>query len=79
MRVQYNFRDDFGRYDITAEVSHTGKVSIVNIHDEYGTPIDIDDFSLDEVNQIGYLGRKAAEELNSLPDEEEEDDDDDWN
>lgn len=77
MRVQYNFKDDFGRYDITAEVSNTGKVSVVHINDEYGTEIDLGDFSQDELNQIGYLGRKAAEELDSLPDEEENDDD--WN
>lgn len=79
MRVQYNFKDDFGRYDITAEVSRTGRVQVLDIRDEYGTEIIIDDFSVDEVNQIGYLGRKAAEELNSLPDEEVEDTEDDWN
>ena len=78
MRVNYNFKDDFGRYDIIAEVSSTGRVSIVDIRDEHGTEIDLDDFSLDEVNQIGYLGRRAAEELDSLPDEEAEDDNDEW-
>jgi len=78
MRVNYNFKDDFGRYDITAEVSSTGRVSVIEIRDEHGTDIDIDDFSTDEVNQIGYLGRRAADELNSLPDEEAEDDSDEW-
>lgn len=76
MRVQYNFKDDFGRYDITAEVSKTGRVQVLDIRDEYGTEIDVDDFSVDEVNQIGYLGRQAAQELDSLPDEE--DTEDDW-
>ena len=76
MRVNYNFKDDFGRYDITAEVSKTGRVTLIEIKDEYGTEIDIDDFSPDEVNQIGFLGRRAAEELDSLPDEE--DDRDEW-
>ena len=76
MRVNYNFKDDFGRYDIIAEVSKTGRVTLIEIRDEYGTEIDIDDFSQDEVNQIGFLGRRAAEELDSLPDEE--DDRDEW-
>lgn len=76
MRVNYNFRDDFGRYDILAEVSKTGKVSVIEIRDEYGTEIDLEDFSADEVNQIGYLGKIAAEELDSLPDEEN--DNDEW-
>lgn len=76
MRVNYNFKDDFGRYDIIAEVSKTGRVTLIEIKDEYGTEIDIDDFSPDEVNQIGFLGRRAAEELDSLPDEE--DDRDEW-
>lgn len=78
MRVNYNFRDDFGRYDILAEVSKTGRVSVIEIHDEHGTEIEIDDFSTDEINQIGYLGRKAAEELENLPDEKD-DDNDEWN
>lgn len=77
MRVNYNFKDDFGRYDILAEVSKTGRVTVLDIRDEYGTEIDIDDFSQDEVNQIGYLGKRAAEELDSLPDEKE--DRDEWN
>lgn len=77
MRVNYNFKDDFGRYDILAEVSKTGRVTVLDIRDEYGTEIDIDDFSQDEMNQIGYLGKRAAEELDSLPDEKE--DRDEWN
>jgi len=75
MRVNYNFKDDFGRYDIVAEVSSTGKVQVIDIHNEYGTEIDIGDFSQEELNQIGYLGRRAADELESLPDEEDDDDD----
>lgn len=77
MRVNYNFRDDFGRYDILAEVTKTGRVSVIEIRDEYGTDIDIEDFSQDEVSRIGYLGRQAAEELDSLPDEKE-DTEDEW-
>lgn len=78
MRVNYNFNDDFGRYDITAEVSKTGRVQVINITDEYGTSIDLDDFSQDEVNRIGYLGRQAAEELDNLPDEDMGDDEDEY-
>ena len=74
MRVNYNFSDDFGRYDIEAEVSATGKVQIVNVHDEYGTEIELSDFSEDELNQIGYLGRRAAEELDSMKDERDDED-----
>lgn len=77
MRVNYTFKDDFGKYDILAEVSKTGRVHVIDIVDEYGTTIDMDDFSNDEINQIGYLGRRAAEELDSLPDEKE--DRDEWN
>jgi hypothetical protein len=73
VRVNYNFRDDFGRYDITAEVSKTGRVSVIDIKDEYGTDIELDDFSDEELNQIGFLGKRAAEELDSLPDEENND------
>ena len=78
MRVNYNFRDDFGRYDITAEVSKTGRVQVIDITDEYGTSIEVDDFSQEELSRIGYLGRQAAEELDNLPDEEREDDEDEW-
>lgn len=78
MRVNYNFRDDFGRYDILAEVSKTGRVSVIQVRDEYGTEIELSDFSDEELNQIGYLGRRAAEELDGLPDEED-DKDDEWN
>ena len=74
MRVNYNFSDDFGCYDIEAEVSPTGKVHVVHIHDEYGTDIELSDFSEDELNQIGYLGRRAAEELDSMKDESDDED-----
>ena len=76
MRVNYKFRDDFGRYDILAEVSKTGRVSIIHINDEYGTSIDPEDFSGDEMSRIGFLGRQAAEELENMPDEKE--DRDEW-
>ena len=74
MRVNYNFSDDFGRYDSEAEVSAAGKVQIVNVHDEYGTEIELSDFSEDELNQICYLGRRAAEELDSMKDESDDED-----
>ncbi len=75
MRVNYNFRDDFGQYDILAEVSHTGRVSILEIKDEYGLDIELDDFSDDEVKQMGFLANRAAQELDDMPDEEMDDDD----
>lgn len=74
MRVQYSFRDDFGEYDIEAEVSATGKVNVVSIVDEYGTDIDIEDFSESEVKQIGFLAKEAADELDKLPDADYDDD-----
>jgi len=74
MRVQYGYQDDSGEYDIEAEVSPTGKVSIVSILDEYGTSIDIDDFSDAEVARMGYLAKEEADELNSLPERDDEDD-----
>lgn len=70
MRVNYNFRDDFGQYDILAEVSHTGRVSIVEIKDEYGTDIELQDFSDEEIKQMGFLARRAADELNDSLDAE---------
>ena len=72
MRVNYNFSDDFGQYDIEAEVSVTGKVNILNITDEYGTDIDIEDFSEGEVKQIGFLAKEAADNLDNSPEEEDE-------
>lgn len=74
MRVHYNFSDDFGQYDIEAEVSATGKVNILNISDEYGTDIDLEDFSESEVKQIGYLAKEAADELDKMPDLDYDDD-----
>lgn len=74
MRVQYNFKDDFGRYDIQAEVSHTGRVALISIKDEYGTEIDVEDFSEDEKKQIGFLAKEAADELEGIPDKEMDDD-----
>jgi hypothetical protein len=74
MRVNYNFKDDFGQYDIVAEVSHTGRVSVLDIKDEYGTEILIEDFSDDEISQMGYLAKRAADELDRMPDEDDDDD-----
>lgn len=74
MRVNYNFRDDFGEYDVEAEVSVTGKVNIISIADEYGTDIDIEDFSESELNQMGFLAKEAADELDKLPDADYDDD-----
>lgn len=74
MRVNYNFTDDFGQYDIEADVTLTGKVSILNITDEYGTEIDIDDFSDSEVAQMAFRAKEAAEELDKMPDPDYDDD-----
>ena len=74
MRVQYSFSDDFGEYDIEAEVSPTGKVNVVSIVDEYGTDIDLEDFSESEVKRIGFLAKEAADELDKLPDADYDDD-----
>jgi hypothetical protein len=75
MRVQYGYQDDSGEYDIVAEVSPTGKVSITSITDEYGSDIDIEDFSDAEVARMGYLAKEEADELNNLPDRDDDDDD----
>jgi len=75
MRVQYGYQDDSGEYDIEAEVSPTGKVSIVSITDEHGTDIDIDDFNDAEVARMGYLAKEEADVLNNLPDHDDDDDD----
>lgn len=77
MRVNYNFSDNFGEYDIEAEVSPTGKVNVLNITDEYGTDIDLEDFSEGEVKQIGFLAKEAAEELDKLPEIDDDDLEDD--
>ena len=76
MRVNCNFRDDFGDYDILAEVSHTGMVSIISVNDEYDNDIDLDDFSEEERNQMGFLAKRAAEDLDNMPDEDNDDDND---
>lgn len=74
MRVNYGYRDSSGEYDIEAEVSPTGKVSIVTITDEYGTLIDIEDFSDSEVKQMGFLAKEEADELDRMPDADYDDD-----
>ena len=76
MRVNCNFRDDFGDYDILAEVSHTGMVSIISVNDEYDNDIDLTDFSEEERNQMGFLAKRAAEDLDNMPDEDNDDDND---
>jgi len=76
MRVQFGYEDASGQYDIEAEVSLTGKVSVVSILDEYGSEVDLEDFSDAEVARIGYLAKEEADELNRLPDEDEDEDDD---
>lgn len=74
MRVNYTFTDSSGEYDIEAEVSPTGKVNVVDITDEYGTSIGIEDFSESEVKQIGFLAKEAADELDKMPDADYDDD-----
>jgi len=74
MRVHYTYEDKSGEYDIEAEVSPTGKVNIVKIADEYGSLIDIEDFSDSEVAQIGYLAKEAADDLDRMPSDDYDDD-----
>jgi hypothetical protein len=76
MRVQFQFSDKVGEYDVTAEVNpiNHNKIQIVTIRDENGIELSMDDFDVEEQRGILWEAKQEAEILDRMPDEDVEDD-----